>query len=171
MKGSIGEVSDDLKSLENDLIPLSTWPEGASVDRATAFSGFVSRADESSALLATMVGCKFDEGETLAGFMQEASNTHALVSSIAEYQQKDENGNPVGDKGVAGFIAQVDANTAKIQSIAEKDDSLAGLQAKVDGNTASITTLASQTIGSSTFPGFIVHVRLGKRATWIWFSV
>ena len=147
LRGSIDDAVGDLEDLKSDLMPLATWPNGTSIDRAESFSGFVTRADEGSALLATMVGCNFDEGETLAGFMQEATDTHALVSGVAEYQAKDKDGNPIGEPSVAGFIAQVDANTATVQSIAGKGGSIAGLQAQADGNSASITTLASQTIG------------------------
>lgn len=147
LQDNIDHAVEDLETLEKDLEPLATWPEGSSVDRATSFAGFVARADESSALLATMVGCDFDNGETLAGFMQEATDTHALVSGVAEYQAKDKDGRPIGEPSVAGFIAQVNENTATVQSIAGKGGSLAGLQSQVDGNSASITTLASQTIG------------------------
>lgn len=154
LQDSIDDAVEKLEDLEEDLRPLATWPDGAGVDRAKSFAGFVTRADESSALLATMVGCDFDKGETLAGFTQAATDTHALVSGVASYQPKDENGDIIKDAdgndippSVAGFIAQVDANTANIQSIASKGGSLAGLQAQADGNSASITTLASQAIG------------------------
>jgi hypothetical protein len=147
LQDGINDAVGELRSLEKDLEPLATWPYGVGMDRAESFAGFVARADEDGAILGAMVGRKGEEGETVAGFIQKATDTHALVSGVAEYQQKDVDGNPVGEPSVAGFIAQVDANTAQIQSVAGKGGSIAGLQAKADGNSASITTLASQTIG------------------------
>lgn len=146
LQGSIDNAVKDLEAIEKDLEPLATWPEGSDVEDATGIAGFVARANEDSATLASMVIWKGDAGESLAGFVQEATNENATVKSIASYERKDKDGNVIGS-GASGLIAQVDDNKASISLIAEFDGNLAGLQAQVDKNTASVATLASHVIG------------------------
>ena len=139
LQNQIDEAVKDFEALEEDLIPLATWPNA---DNPTGIAGFVAQANEDSATLASMVIWKGDTGDSLAGFVQEATDENATVKSIASYERKDKDGNVIGT-GASGLIAQVDDNRASISLIAEFDGNLAGLQAQVDENTASVATLAS----------------------------
>lgn len=147
LQGNINDAVSALEALEKDLEPLATWPHGVGMDRAESFAGFVARADQDGAILGAMVGRKGEEGETLAGFIQKATEAEATVSGIASYKRKDADGNVVEPGGAAGLLAQVDANQAVVETVAALDGGIAGLDARVNDNTSSVTTLASQTIG------------------------
>lgn len=140
---------EDLESLKKDLEPLALWPEGSSVEDSTSYAGFVARADETSALLASMVGCDFDKGQSLSGFTQEATDTYAAAKMIANYENGD-------ISGAAGFIAQVDDNTSELSVVANrtftKEDGttvvgLAGLDAQVTENESDISFIANRING------------------------
>lgn len=141
----------DLKDLKEDLTPLATWPEGSDINNSIGYAGFVARADENSSILGTMVGRKGDDGETLAGFIQEAEETRATVRSIVSYEYKDKNGNPV--TGAAGLMAQVDDIKSEVSAVANrsftKEDGtvvtgLAGLTAQVDENESNVSLVANR---------------------------
>lgn len=140
---------ENLESLKKDLEPLALWPEGSSVEDSTSYAGFVARADEASALLASMVGCDFDKGQSLSGFTQEATDTYAAANLIANY----ENDNM---SGASGFIAQVDGNTTELSAVANRifiteDDEqvvgLAGLDAQVTEHESDISLIANRING------------------------
>lgn len=147
LQGGIDGAVGRLEDLEEDLEPLATWPKDATGDDIKGIAGFVARADDDSAILASMVTWKGDAGESLAGFVQEATENNATVSALANYTRKDADGNTVEPGGAAGLIAQVDANQAVVQTVAALDGGIAGLAAKVTNNESSLSLLASQTIG------------------------
>jgi hypothetical protein len=109
----------------------------------------------------------------VAGVKNTADANKAELDALASYQAKDEDGNPIysvagimahvdkntselatvatyekdGKIGLAGLIAQVNADKAVVETVAELDGGIAGLDARVTDNASSVTTLASQTIG------------------------
>lgn len=143
LQESINDTVEDMQTLADELVPLSTWPEGATGNDIKGVAGFVAKAKEDSATLATMVTWKGDAGDSLAGFVQNATENDATVKAIASYTRKDADGSPIGG-GAAGLISQVDANQAVVQALAEFDGGVAGLKAHVTNNAAEITTLASK---------------------------
>ena len=143
MQNTIDKAVSDIEGLTRDLKPLVTWP---SEENPIGVGGFVAKADADSATLASVVTWKGEAGDSLAGFVQEATENNATVRSIASYNRKDEEGNIIGS-GASGLIAQVDDNKASISLIAEFDGNIAGLQAQVDENTSSLSALASHVIG------------------------
>lgn len=157
MNDNLSEAVEDLKGLKNDLTPLATWPEGSDIESATGYAGFVARADADSSILGTMVGRKGENGETLAGFIQEAEETRATVRGIVSYEYTDKNGNPV--TGAAGLMAQVDETKSEVSAVANrsftKEDGtvvtgLAGLNAQVDENESNVSLVANRVAGKYT---------------------
>jgi len=148
VNGDIGDTVNDMKKMMEDLEPLAAWPEGATGDDIKGIAGFVARADEDSAILGAMVGRKGEEGETLAGFIQEAEETRATVRAFASYEQKDENGDVIGE-GVAGFISQVDVNKANIEAVTKLEGDgytgISGLVAQVDANKSELSNITTHT--------------------------
>lgn len=139
----------DLEALKKDLEPLALWPEESSVEDATSYAGFVARADETSALLASMVGCDFDKGQSLSGFTQEATDTYAAAKLIATYTNGDVS-------GASGFITQVNDNTSELSAVAnrtftKKDGTevvgLAGLVAQATENGSDISLITNRING------------------------
>lgn len=108
-----------------------------------ALASIQQTVNEDSATLSSIVEWKGDAGESLAGFVADATENNATVKSLTQYQQTDSDGNPIGNPGVAGLIAQVDANKASASLIAEVQDNIAGLQAEVNKNTAAVSVIAS----------------------------
>ena len=143
LQDNIDAAVNDLEELEKDLEPLATWPDA---ENPTGVVGFVARANEDSATLASIVTWKGDAGDSLAGFVQETTENNATVKSIASYKRKDTNGNIIEPGGATGLTAQVDANQSELNAVAsyEKDGTkgLAGLRAQVDENTSSVSVLA-----------------------------
>ena len=171
LQKNIDDTVDELKKLEEDLEPLATWPEGSGVDRATALAGFIARADEDSATLASVTKFEGEFGEAITGFVQEATKDNATVKAIASYQQKDENGNPYGPSGASVLMGQVDANKASIDLLSSLEGDgftgLAGLTAQVNKNTSSVSTLASHVVGE--FENVDDWVEDGKDVTKVYY--
>ncbi len=157
MNADLNNAVLDLKDLKEDLTPLATWPEGSDINNSIGYAGFVARVDENSSILGTMVGRKGEDGETLAGFIQEAEETRATVRGIVSYEYKDKNGNPV--TGAAGLMAQVDDTKSEVSAVANrsftKEDGtvvtgLAGLNAQVDENESNVSLVANRVAGKYT---------------------
>lgn len=148
LQGKIDDTVDRIKELETDLEPLATWPDA---ENPSGIAGFVARADEDSATLASITKFEGEFGESISGFVQEATKENATVAAIASYQQKDQDGNPYGPSGASVLMGQVDANKASIDALASLEgdgfSGLAGLTAQVNKNTSSVTTLASHVVG------------------------
>lgn len=148
MSKTLNDAVADLETLSKDLEPLASWP---SEENPTGIAGFVARADEDSATLASVTKFEGEFGTALSGFINESTNENATIQAIASYQQKDENGDPYGPAGAAALIGQVDANKASIDLLAELEgegySGLAGLVAKVDENSSAVSTLASHVVG------------------------
>lgn len=121
------------------------WKSTNNIEEAgiTSYAGFVARADEDSATLASIVEWKGSTGESMAAFMQEAKDDHATVSAIASYKRTDTD--DTATEGAAGLIAQVNANKASVELIAEFDGGIAGLKAQVGDNTAQLSHIVSHT--------------------------
>lgn len=145
LQNNINKTISDIETLEEDLKPLATWSDGKGV------AGFVARADADSATLGSIVSLEGDFGKSLAGFVTEAAKDNATVAAIANYQQKDANGNPTGNSGASALMGQVDANTASINLLTELQGEgfagLAGLMAQVNQNKSSVETIASHVVG------------------------
>ena len=137
--GDIGEAISNMQKLKEDLEPLATW----SNDDKESIAGFVARADEDSATLATMVEWKDGTGtDSLAGFVQNATSENAEVQALASYGYKDDNG--VQHYGAAGIMAEVDKNKSAIEAIVGKDGDIAGLQAQIDNNKSAVNIVAQR---------------------------
>lgn len=131
----------ELRGLEEDLKPLAMWPEGADSGSTSSYAGFVAKAHEDSALLASMVRWKDGTGtDSLAGFVSEATAENAEIKALAEYGYVDEYGKQ--HYGASGIMAEVDKNKAAIEAIANQDGNTAGLQAQVDANKSAIDLIA-----------------------------
>lgn len=157
MNIGLNDAVDDLKTLKEDLRPLAVWPEGSDIESTTGYAGFVAQANEDSAILGMMVGRKGEDGETLAGFIQEAEDTRATVRGIVGYEYTDKNGKPV--TGAAGLMAQVDDTKSEVSAVAnrsftKKDGTvvtgLAGLDAQVDENESNVALVANRVAGKYT---------------------
>lgn len=148
LQGNIDDAVDDIGELAEELEPLAAWPNA---ENPTGIAGFVAKANEDSATLASITKFEGKFGEALSGFISDATNENATVKAIATYQEKDANGNPTGNSGVSALIGQVDANKASIDALASLDGTdfsgLAGLTAQVTANKSSVTTLASHVVG------------------------
>ena len=140
MNENLNDAILDIEALQEDLEPLSAWPDA---DNPKGIAGFVARVNEDSATLASIVAWKGDSGESLAAFVQEATGENATVKAIAQYQRLDENNNPIGEPGAAGLIAQVEANKSSIELIAKLDGDIAGIKGQVDANTAELSHIVN----------------------------
>lgn len=142
----------DIEALKEDLQPLVVWPEDSGIENTTGIAGFVARANEDSATLASIVTWRGDAGESLAGFVQEATDNHATVSAITSYQRKGVDGNIIEPSGAAGLIAQVETNKSAIELLSKLEDdnseSLAGLIAETEANSATVKILAERVDGN-----------------------
>ena len=152
----LGEAAKYLKDLADDIEPLVTWPEGATGDNIKGIGGFVKHADEDSVILGTIVGRKGNNGETLAGFIQEAEDTRATVRGIVNYEYT-KDGKPV--KGAAGLTAKVNDTASEVSAVAnrtftKKDGTvvtgLAGLDAQVTENESNISLVSNRVAGKYT---------------------
>ena len=86
-------------------------------------------------LLVSMVGCNFKEGESLAGFMQEATDTYASASQISKYTYVDKDG--IVHSGAAGIITRAEKAEEMAQMAAmNAEGSLAAVMTKVDKSIA-----------------------------------
>ena len=154
INGDLADAVDNLEDLIEDLEPLVTWPEGATGDDIKGIAGFVAKVNEDSLILGTMVGRKGEEGETLAGFIQEAEETRAVVRGITSYTTED------GKlSGAAGLIVQVDDNKSAIDAVVNhnftKGDGtvvagLAGLNTYVNENESNIDLISQRISGQYT---------------------
>lgn len=164
LQDSIDNAVSDIETLQEDLEPLATWPDAKN---PTGIAGFVARANDDSATLASIVTWKGDAGESLAGFVQEATENNATVSAVASYIRKDADGNVIEPGGAAGLTAQVDANQSELNAVAsyEKDGAkgLAGLKAQVDANKSELSAVASYENGdASGLAGLVAQVDANK---------
>ena len=115
----------------------NTWKLTADLSATgiSSYAGQAIRAEETYALMASMVGCNFKGGESLAGFMQEATDTYAAASQISEYTYVDENG--VMHSGAAGIITRAEQAAEMAQMAAmNAEGSLAAVTTKVDKSIA-----------------------------------
>ena len=117
----------------------NTWKLTADLSATgiSSYAGQAIRAEETYALMASMVGCNFKGGESLAGFMQEATDTYAAASQISEYTYVDEDG--VMHSGAAGIITRAEK--------AEESAQMAAMNA--EGSLAAITTKVDKSIAQS----------------------
>jgi hypothetical protein len=154
----IAGAINDMKELMEDLQPLVTWPKDATGDDIKGVGGFVTRADKDSVTLATMVQWKGDAGESLAGFVQEATEENATVKALTSYEHKDANDKVIAS-GAAGLISQVDATQSEVSAIANREftknngtvvTGLAGLNAYVNENESNVTLVANRVAGEYT---------------------
>lgn len=169
LQENIDETVDDIKELAKDLEPLAVWPNNAN---PSGIAGFVARADEDSATLASITKFEGEFGRSIAGFVQEATKENATVKAIASYQEKDKDGNPYGPSGVSVLMGLVDANKASIDTLASLEgdgfSGLSGLTAQVNKNASSVTTLASHVVGE--FENTDDWVEDGKDITKIYYA-
>lgn len=117
----------------------NTWKLTADLSATgiSSYAGQAIRAEETYALMASMVGCNFKEGESLAGFMQEATDTYAAASQISEYTYVDKDG--IMHSGAAGIITR-----------AEKAEEMAQMAAmNAEGSLAAVTTKVDKSIAQS----------------------
>ena len=117
----------------------NTWKLTADLSATgiSSYAGQAIRAEETYALMASMVGCNFKGGESLAGFMQEATDTYAAASQISKYTYVDEDGTV--HSGAAGIITR-----------AEKAETMAQMAAmNIEGSLAAVITKVDKSIAQS----------------------
>lgn len=85
LREEVDKSANALNALSEELQPLAKWPLGS--DNPTGITGFVARADEDSAILASITKFEGDFGEAITGFVQEATDKSATVSALASYKQ------------------------------------------------------------------------------------
>lgn len=103
-------------------------------------------ADANSASIEMIAGLTGDFGDSLAGFIADATEENAEIQALATYGYTDEDGTK--HYGAAGIMAEVDANKSAIEAIAGQDGSIAGLQAQVGENKSAVDIISKQVNGT-----------------------
>ena len=105
-----------------------------------ALAGIQQTADDNAASIEMITSFEGDFGESLSGFVSEATAENAEIKALAVYGYTDDDGTK--HYGAAGIMSEVDKNKSAIEAIAGKDGSIAGLQAQVDDNKAEVDLIA-----------------------------
>lgn len=130
MQGNLDNTVLKFNSLADKLTPLAEWGDGKGI------AGFVARADEDAATLASVTKLEGNFGTAIAGFVSNATSENSEIQALAEYNGK-----------TAGLIADVKGTKAEIELIAKGEGSIAGLKNLVD-ETKAQTEIVSQKIES-----------------------
>lgn len=130
LQGSIDDAVNDIESLEKDLEPLATWPEGS--ENPTGIAGFVARADEDSATLASMVTWQGETNESIASFKQEVAENYATQEMVTD----------VGNN-LALFKQEVKDDYATQEMVTEVDNALTAYKQEVEKNYATQQMLST----------------------------
>lgn len=130
LQDSIDGAVKDIESLEKDLEPLATWPEGS--ENPTGIAGFVARADEDSATLASMVTWQGETNQSIAAFKQEVAENYATQAMVTA----------VGDN-LALFKQEVADDYATQEMVTEVDNALTGYKQEVEKNYATQQMLST----------------------------
>lgn len=121
----------------------TTDPDEAGI---VSYTGFVSQANEHSAILASLVGYNSADGaNSMAGTIQKAGQYGAQVSALAEYEYN-------GQKSLAGLKAYTNKDQAAIQSVATYASNNAVTTAGVSAHTNALearTSLLAEYIGAN----------------------
>jgi hypothetical protein len=96
-------------------------------------------ADENKASIEMISALEGDFGNSLSGFVAEATAENAEIKALAQY-----NG------GAAGLISTVNDHESKVETIATLNSDVAGLQAQVLDNKSTIDVVASHVSGKYT---------------------
>lgn len=110
-----------------------------------AIAGIQQIADDNAANIEMIASLEGDFGESLAGFVSEATANNAEIQALAEYGYTDNNGEK--HYGAAGIMAEVNNNKSAIDAIAGQDGRIAGLQAQVDATTSEVALVANRVMG------------------------
>lgn len=117
-KTSLKEAQEDVASLQEDIEPLVSWPEGS--DNPTGIAGFVAQADENSARIGSLVERQGETDKSIAAFKQEVADNYATQTMLSE----------VGDNLVL-FKQEVSDTYATQEMVSAVDDNLAKYKQEV----------------------------------------
>ena len=99
-------------------------------------AGIQQTADDNAASIKMITSFEGEFGESIAGFVSEATKDSAEIAALASYGYVDEYG--VKHYGAAGIMAEVEKNRATIETIAGLDGDIAGLIGQVNDNTSKV---------------------------------
>ena len=144
VSNNVKKVQEDIKSLSDEIIPLSKWTDGES----SGISGFVSKTNSNSNTLAALSQWKSNNEEninSISSIKQTADANKAELDKVASYEYTNDGG--IKSTGLVAITQKVDKTASNLEAVVEYDygeyTGIAGLVAQVDANTNAIKSFTS----------------------------
>lgn len=144
VSNNVKKIQEDTKLLSDEIIPLSKWTDGES----SGVSGFVSKTNSNSNTLAALSQWKSNNEEninSISSIKQTADANKAELDKVASYEYTNDGG--IKNTGLVAITQKVDKTAANLEAVVEYDygeyTGIAGLVAQVDANTSAIKSFIS----------------------------
>lgn len=144
VSNNVKKAQEDIKLLSDEIIPLSKWTDGES----SGISGFVSKTNSNSNTLAALSQWKSNNEEninSISSIKQTADANKAELDKVASYEYTNDGG--IKSTGLVAITQKVDKTASNLEAVVEYDygeyTGIAGLVAQVDANTSAIKSFTS----------------------------
>lgn len=144
VSNNVKKVQEDIKSLSDEISHLSEWTDGESY----GVSGFVSKTNSNSNTLAALSQWKSNNEEninSISSIKQTADTNKAELDKVASYEYTNDGG--IKSTGLIAITQKIDKTAANLDAVVEYDygeyTGIAGLVAQVDANTNAIKSFTS----------------------------